>query len=113
MRWLRSSSTTLRSDAITSSVSTRPVMRSASNSIMVPRVLARDALEVAGVVVAGEGVLLAADGRELLREAAGRILRGALEHQVFEEMRDARTCRADRRPRRLRYQSMWVTTGVR
>ncbi len=64
-------------------------MRSASNSISVGEMLARDALEIAGVVVRRERVLLAADGGKLLREAAGRIFRRALEHQVFEEMRDA------------------------
>ena len=53
------------------------------------QVLARDPLVVAGVVVGGEGVLLAADGGHGLRELAGRVLGGALEHQVFEEMRDA------------------------
>ena len=51
--------------------------------------LARDALEIAGVVGGGEGVLLAADRRHRLREASGRVLGGALEHQMFEEMRDA------------------------
>ena len=51
--------------------------------------LARGALEIAGVVVRRERVLLAADRGELLREAPGRILRGALEHQMLEEMRDA------------------------
>ena len=51
--------------------------------------LARHALVIAGVVVRGEGVFLAADARRRLREPAGRILRGALEHQVFEEMREA------------------------
>ena len=63
-------------------------MRSASNSIIVLELLARDALEVAGVVARGEGVLLAADGRDGLRERALRILLGALEHQMFEEMRE-------------------------
>ena len=52
-------------------------------------ILARDALEVSSVVVAGEGVFLTADGGNLLREASARMVRGALEHQVFEEMRDA------------------------
>ena len=36
-------------------------MRSASNSISRAEVLLGDALEIGGVVVAGEGVLLAAD----------------------------------------------------
>ena len=64
-------------------------MRSASNSISVLQLLARDALEIAGVVARGEGVFLAADGGDHLGEAAGRILRGALEHQMLEEMREA------------------------
>ena len=52
-------------------------------------VLAGDALEVAGVVLRGEGVLLAADRGDLLGEAARRVLGGALEQQVLEEMREA------------------------
>ncbi len=51
--------------------------------------VARDALEIAGIVGRGERVLLAADGGDDLREAAGRVLGGALEHQMFEEMREA------------------------
>ena len=50
------------------------------------QVFAGDALEISGVVGGGEGVLLAADGGEDLREAPLRILLGALEHQVLEEM---------------------------
>ena len=50
-------------------------------------VLARHALEKAGVVAGGEGVLLAADLGDVLRERAAGILLGALEHQMFEEMR--------------------------
>ena len=68
-------------------------MRSASNSIIVLQILARDALEIAGVVARGERVLLAADGGDHLRESPGRILRRALEHQMLEEMRDARLAR--------------------
>ena len=49
-----------------------------------------DALEIGGVVVAGEGVLLAADLGDELGELALRVGLGALEHQVFEEMGDAR-----------------------
>jgi len=52
-------------------------------------VLAGDPLEVAGVVLRGEGVLLAADRGDLLGEAARRVLGGALEQQVLEEMREA------------------------
>ena len=51
--------------------------------------LAGHALEIGGVVVGGEGVLLAAEPRDGLRELAGRVLLGALEHQVLEEMGDA------------------------
>ena len=51
------------------------------------QVLARHALKEAGIVVGGEGVLLAADRGNCLRKPVARILRGAFEHQVFEEMR--------------------------
>ena len=54
------------------------------------QVLLGDALEIGGVVVAGEGVLLAADLGDALGELALRVGLGALEHQVFEEMGDAR-----------------------
>ncbi len=50
--------------------------------------LARHALEKAGVVAGGEGVLLAADFVDILRERGAGILFGALEHQMFEEMRE-------------------------
>ncbi len=46
-------------------------------------------LEIGGVVVAGEGVLLAAEAGDGLREGAHRVLLGALEHQVLEEVGDA------------------------
>ena len=52
-----------------------------------------DALEIGGVIVAGEGVLLAADLRDRLRERALGMLGGALEHEMFEKMRDARLAR--------------------
>ena len=53
-------------------------------------VLFRDLLEIGGEIVAGEGVLLAADlGDEFGELALGMGLR-ALEHQMFEEMGDAR-----------------------
>ena len=94
MRWFCSSRMTSRSGSTTSSVSCRPVMRSASNSITDLELLARHALVIGGVVVGGEGVLLrrrcaATD----LREAPGRILRRALEHQMFEEVREPRLAR--------------------
>ena len=65
-------------------------MRSASNAISSAEMLLGDALEIGGVVVAGEGVLLAADLGDALGELALRVGLGALEHQMFEEMGDAR-----------------------
>jgi hypothetical protein len=56
-------------------------------------VLLGDALEEGGVVVAGEGVLLAADLGDAQRELALRVGLRALEHQMFEEMSDARLAR--------------------
>ncbi len=52
-------------------------------------VLARHALEEAGIVAGGEGILLAADLGDVLRERVAGILLGALEHQMFEEVRQA------------------------
>ena len=52
--------------------------------------LAGAALEISGVIVGGEGVLLPAQARHHLGELAGRVALGSLEHQVLEEMRDAR-----------------------
>ena len=49
--------------------------------------LARHALEEAGIVAGGEGILLAADRGDGLREGCAGIFLGALEHQMFEEMR--------------------------
>ncbi len=49
----------------------------------------RDALEVGGHVVIGEGVIVAAVLGDDLGELAGRDLLRALEHQMLEEMRDA------------------------
>ena len=49
-----------------------------------------DLLEIRGEIVAGEGVLLAADLGDEFRELAVRMAFGALEHQVFEEVGDAR-----------------------
>ena len=51
--------------------------------------VARYALEIAGVVGRGEGVLVAADPQHGLGKLAGRMLAGALEHQMFEKMRKA------------------------
>ena len=49
-----------------------------------------DALVVGGDVLAGEGVVLAAEPRDDLGELADRDLVGRLEHQVLEEVGDAR-----------------------
>ena len=49
--------------------------------------LARHALVIAGVVLRGEGVLLTAHAGDDLREHAGGMFGRALEHQMFEEMR--------------------------
>ena len=89
----RSSITTSRSGATISSVSTRPVIRSASNDIIDAEMLLGDALEIGGVVVAGEGVLLAADLGDRFGEGALGMGLGALEHEMLEEMRDARLAR--------------------
>ena len=51
--------------------------------------LARYALEIAGVVGRGEGVLVAADPKHGLGKFTGRMLGGALEHQMFEEVGEA------------------------
>ena len=55
--------------------------------------VARYALEIAGIVGRRKRVLLSADGGNDLGEAAGRILLRALEHQMFEEMGEARLAR--------------------
>jgi hypothetical protein len=57
------------------------------------QVLLGDTLKVSGVVVAGEGVLLAADLGDELRERALRMRLGSLEHEMLEEMGDARLAR--------------------
>ena len=54
------------------------------------QVLLGDLLEIGGEVRAGEGVLLAADRGDVLGELALRMGGRALEHQVLEEMGDAR-----------------------
>ena len=53
-------------------------------------VLLGDALEIGGEIVGRESVLLAAEVRHQLGELARRVLVGALEHQVLEEVGDAR-----------------------
>ena len=50
--------------------------------------LARSALEIAGIVRRRERVLLAADVGHRLREQPLRVLLGAFEHQVLEEVRE-------------------------
>ena len=56
-------------------------------------VLFRDALEEGRVVVRGEGVFVAADRRHTAAELVARMGRRALEHQVLEEVRNARLTR--------------------
>ena len=53
-------------------------------------VLLGDLLEIGGEIVAGEGVLLPADLGDEFGELALGMGLGALEHQMFEEMGDAR-----------------------
>ena len=55
--------------------------------------VARDALEIAGVIGGGEGVLLPADGGHDLREASQGIFGRALEHEMFEEVSKPRLAR--------------------
>ncbi len=55
-----------------------------------PQLLLGDALMVGGDVLAGEGVVLAAELGDDLGEVADGDLVGRLEHQVLEEVRDAR-----------------------
>ena len=57
------------------------------------QLVARNALVVARVILRREGILLAADVRDHLREFSRRIFRRALEHQVLEEMRQSRLAR--------------------
>ena len=57
------------------------------------KMLLGDALEIGGVIIAGEGVLLAAEFRDHFGKLALRMGFGALEHQMFEKMRDARFAR--------------------
>ena len=54
------------------------------------QLVARHALEIAGVVGRGEGVLVAADLEYGLGELASGMLGGPLEHQVFEKVREPR-----------------------
>ena len=49
-----------------------------------------DALVVAGVIAGGEGIAVAAIDADQPVQFAGGIFGRALEHQMFEEMRDAR-----------------------
>ncbi len=58
-----------------------------------PQAVLGDALVVACVVGAGEGVVLAAEARDDSGEFPGRELLRRLEHQVLEEMGDARYAR--------------------
>ena len=54
------------------------------------QLLARHALEIAGVVDRGEGVLVAADPQHGLGEFTGGMLGRPLEHQMLEEVRQSR-----------------------
>ena len=54
------------------------------------QLLARHPLEIAGIVGRREGVLVAADPKHGLGKLTGRMLAGALEHQMFEKVREAR-----------------------
>ena len=49
----------------------------------------RNTLEIGGIVVGGEGVLLAARIGDELGKFALLMVLGALEHEMFEKMRDA------------------------
>jgi hypothetical protein len=53
------------------------------------QLLARHALEVAGIVGRRKGVLIAADPNHGLGKFTDRMLARALEHQVFEKVREA------------------------
>ena len=64
-------------------------MRSASNAIISLRCSRGTRWIEAGIVAGGEGILLAADLGDVLREGVAGIFLGALEHQMFEEMRQA------------------------
>ena len=55
-----------------------------------PEPLLGDLLVVAGVVLAGESVLVTTVARDQTREFAVGIFRRALEHEMFEKMCDAR-----------------------
>ena len=57
------------------------------------QLLARHALEIAGVVERGEGVFVAADPQHGLGEFTGGMFGCPLEHQMFEEVRQARFAR--------------------
>ena len=57
------------------------------------QLLARHALEIAGVVERGEGVFVAADPQHGLGEFTGGMFGCPLEHQMFEEVRQSRFTR--------------------
>lgn len=76
------------------------------------QLLFRHTLVVIGVVDRGRGVLVAADAKHGLGEFSGRMLRGALEHQVLEEVREPGFAGVSSAEPTL-YQIISVTTGVR
>ena len=53
------------------------------------QMFACDALKIRGVIVGGEGIFLAAEFGDELRKLALRVIRRALEHEMFEKMRNA------------------------
>ena len=92
-RMRRSSSTTSRSVATLVSDRSRLARRSASRSIASGSRSAGDLLIEGGVVMGGEGVVLAAILGDGLGKGVARHLLGAAEHHVLEEMRQARDAR--------------------
>ncbi len=89
MRWRRSSTITSRSEAKVSSREAQIAHAVGFHAHDQLEPVARDALVIGGVVPGRERVVLAAIAGDGAREFARRDLARALEHQVFEEVRDA------------------------
>jgi len=100
---------TLRSGSRAASVICRFAMRSASNSIISLRSVWRP-FDESGVVLAGEGIVVAADRLDTRRELTSGWAVVALNIRCSRKWAMP-TCPADRRQRRPDYQTMWVTTG--